>query len=509
MTAVLPTTTTLNNFFQTAPTSTTSTTSTSTSSAPTKESTIPITNSGSVAGVQLLQALLRSVRGLQTAYGNRNELATDADARVARLCDLWDSVLCHGLRRPAAGASNPAANATTVATALLQTVADRLTEAVTGQTIGTAAANSHHTSGVHFWTFALPHLTAHERERFSTLQNVASDYGRGRALLRAALNERSLERYVLVWLNAAELPDAYEPWAVMRDPEATNLLPSIAAGLGTILFAVLVDNGALNERIAALAELREHLRPEPIIVAPPPATRVKAGHARRRHLVSFGEESTDNEAESAAAPIVGSPGRTLSSMCLKQEDGSVVSSGNRADVVPPVEIFRRLDAVFDVQPELPSEIVEVWGPVDNVRSLEDVHPIEANLDLSANVEGNNNMPFYELVSEHDELIDYQLATQQAQHDDEGNSDPMLGDTNNTMPSASSVEDLAEHTTSSSSVHTEPMTDSGDGNGQSVVELLKERLHYLTERCVQLENRVAGLSLYVVTVALFDGAILSQ
>jgi sorting nexin-29 len=52
-----------------------------------------------------------------------------------------------------------------------------------------------------------------------------------RALVRAALNERALERYILIWLSdASSLEIKFEPWAFMRDNEATNLLPSIAAG---------------------------------------------------------------------------------------------------------------------------------------------------------------------------------------------------------------------------------------------------------------------------------------
>lgn len=52
-----------------------------------------------------------------------------------------------------------------------------------------------------------------------------------RALIRAALNERSLERYILSWLGDANgLNNYYESWALIRDNEASNLMPSIAAG---------------------------------------------------------------------------------------------------------------------------------------------------------------------------------------------------------------------------------------------------------------------------------------
>lgn len=57
-----------------------------------------------------------------------------------------------------------------------------------------------------------------------------------RALIRAALNERALERYILTWLNdTAGLNTYFESWALIRDNEAANLLPSIAAGTIVVL----------------------------------------------------------------------------------------------------------------------------------------------------------------------------------------------------------------------------------------------------------------------------------
>lgn len=58
-----------------------------------------------------------------------------------------------------------------------------------------------------------------------------TEQGKFRALIRAALNERALERYILTWLGDANGLNAYfESWAFIRDNESSNLLPSIAAG---------------------------------------------------------------------------------------------------------------------------------------------------------------------------------------------------------------------------------------------------------------------------------------
>lgn len=52
-----------------------------------------------------------------------------------------------------------------------------------------------------------------------------------RALIRAALNERAFERYILTWLaDVNGLNTYFESWALIRDNEASHLLPSIAAG---------------------------------------------------------------------------------------------------------------------------------------------------------------------------------------------------------------------------------------------------------------------------------------
>lgn len=60
---------------------------------------------------------------------------------------------------------------------------------------------------------------------------VYTDQGKVRALIRAALNERALERYICTWLSDTNgLILRYESWALVRDNEASNLLPSIAAG---------------------------------------------------------------------------------------------------------------------------------------------------------------------------------------------------------------------------------------------------------------------------------------
>lgn len=47
-----------------------------------------------------------------------------------------------------------------------------------------------------FWFYVKEVLNKHELQRFYSLRHIASDVGRGRAWLRCALNEHSLERYL-------------------------------------------------------------------------------------------------------------------------------------------------------------------------------------------------------------------------------------------------------------------------------------------------------------------------
>merc|ERR1712106_158280 len=97
------------------------------------------------------------------------------------------------------------------------------------------------------WRIMRTILNKHEYERYLMLANVTNDTGRGRAWLRSVLNEQSLERYLHMLLgDEIRLKEFYEEWAFMRDQERSSMLPSMAAGLCSIRFALKVDNSALN-----------------------------------------------------------------------------------------------------------------------------------------------------------------------------------------------------------------------------------------------------------------------
>ncbi|XP_077359194.1 sorting nexin-29 isoform X2 [Festucalex cinctus] len=171
----------------------------------------------------LLERLLDAVKQCQIRFGGRKEIATDSDSRVICLCAQFEAVLQHGLRKSRGLA---------------------LTAAALKQAAGLSSkAEAEFT----FWFYVKEHLNRHELQRFYSLRHISLELGRGRAWLRCALNEHSLERYLHTLLaDRPRLGTYYEDWAFMLDEERASMLPTMAAGLNSILFAINIDNSDLN-----------------------------------------------------------------------------------------------------------------------------------------------------------------------------------------------------------------------------------------------------------------------
>ncbi|KAM8729731.1 sorting nexin-29 [Acanthopagrus schlegelii] len=171
----------------------------------------------------LLERLLDAVKQCQIRFGGRKEIATDSDSRVICLCAQFEAVLQHGLRKSRGLALTAAA---------LKQAAGFSTRAEAELT---------------FWFYVKEHLNRHELQRFYSLHQISSELGRGRAWLRCALNEHSLERYLHTLLaDRPRLGTYYEDWAFILDEERASMLPTMAAGLNSILFAINIDNSDLN-----------------------------------------------------------------------------------------------------------------------------------------------------------------------------------------------------------------------------------------------------------------------
>ncbi|XP_077173105.1 sorting nexin-29 isoform X2 [Paroedura picta] len=171
----------------------------------------------------LLQRLLDAVKQCQIRFGGRKEIASDSDSRVTCLCAQFESVLQHGLKRTRGLA---------------------LTAAAIKQAAGFSSKTE---MDPVFWYYVKEILNRHELQRFYSLKNITTDVGRGRAWLRCALNEHSLERYFHMLLaDKDRLSVFYEDWSFMMDEERSSMIPTMAAGLNPILFAINIDNKDLN-----------------------------------------------------------------------------------------------------------------------------------------------------------------------------------------------------------------------------------------------------------------------
>ncbi len=151
----------------------------------------------------LLSRLLSSVKCCQSRFGRRGELATESSDDVKDLCATLEDIFSHGLHRRQQGQTP--------------------------------------------WSFVKTFLSRHELERYYLLKAVTCDRGRIRAWLRAALNEHSLEKYLLTMLADKDtVRKFYEAWSFLSDQERSSVLPSMAAGLSPILFAIKIDSADLN-----------------------------------------------------------------------------------------------------------------------------------------------------------------------------------------------------------------------------------------------------------------------
>ncbi|XP_029953248.1 sorting nexin-29 [Salarias fasciatus] len=187
----------------------------------------------------LLERLLDAVKQCQIRFGGRKEIATDSDSRVICLCAQFEAVLQHGLRKSRGLA---------------------LTAAALKQAAGFSSKSE---AELTFWFYVKEHLNRHELQRFYSLRHISSELGRGRAWLRCALNEHSLERYLHTLLaDRPRLGTYYEDWAFILDEERASMLPTMAAGLNSILFAVNIDNSDLNGGVTRAGPSVSHLLKE-------------------------------------------------------------------------------------------------------------------------------------------------------------------------------------------------------------------------------------------------------
>ncbi|XP_043282728.1 sorting nexin-29 isoform X2 [Venturia canescens] len=327
---------------------------------------------------KLQEDLLGAAKLCHIRYGGRAELATESDQCVSRLCYAFEAIFRHGLRSNRLEKLNSA----------LRHVSDLV-----------SGGNSRNgsTLDIAFWPCIREQLTWHEQDRFSVLRKVNSDLGRGRAWLRAALNERSLERHLHAVIDADALSPYYEDWAFLRDQERSSVLPNVAAGLGTILFAIRIDNEELDDKSASseIAKCRV-FQSEPII--PTVLTGNSSTNRERRkkvptHIISFDNDEEDNEGDesyngsttiSASAPptCLNSPtSLTIPKDAALPENTSPSSSNEQQKREPDNAVLDIKTVDWERSDSLEDE--KVLTPVTdtgNMGGLVPVSPLDQTLD---------------------------------------------------------------------------------------------------------------------------------
>lgn len=115
-----------------------------------------------------------------------------------------------------------------------------------------------------------------------------------------------MERYLLTWLNAENLIEFYESFALLRDEKAAAILPKLASDLSAILFAIAIDVPELN----VASNKPPSSKPEPIIAVPNSSKTVKPSTAKhRRNIDEFEETVKVKEAAPAVVLEASSPSR--------------------------------------------------------------------------------------------------------------------------------------------------------------------------------------------------------
>ncbi|CRL04720.1 CLUMA_CG017780, isoform A [Clunio marinus] len=205
----------------------------------------------------ILSELINVTREISSKYNGGKQVVTEEHPEVERLLQLLEKTLCYGLK-----------------SSILENVQELF--------LLSSAPN-----GNLFWSFASQHLTKHELERFSSYKNLWTDRGKTKALIRNALNERCLERYILTWLSAENIGEFYEPFALLRDEKATAILPKLAADLSPVLFAISIDIPELN----VTSSKTPATKPEPIIAVPNSSNVMKASAGKLRRNIDDFEET--------------------------------------------------------------------------------------------------------------------------------------------------------------------------------------------------------------------------
>uniref|UniRef100_A0A914X3X5 RUN domain-containing protein n=1 Tax=Plectus sambesii TaxID=2011161 RepID=A0A914X3X5_9BILA len=299
----------------------------------------------------LLTRLLDAVKQCQAHFGQTKEIASDEDIRIICLLAQFEAVLHHGLRR------DPSAFAA---------IRQATTKFVSWGSFDTS-------DDITLWSVVKNVLSAEEMDRMNRLCFVTTDSGRGRAWIRAALNERLMERYLQEILAKPDLlAECFEDWAFMRDHELAHTLPQVARGLSSIIFSITVDDPELNSANAISNETAEVL--SDARKAPLPIMSVGSGNRSRPQSTS---SATSGGRDKKRKPLV-------NVVSFDDNKAKMSDSVGQSKVVP-----HKQSITSRTENPLLASLINVWNGSSAKDGKREALPKTADLDDDAFTPGGS------------------------------------------------------------------------------------------------------------------------
>ncbi|XP_032777046.1 sorting nexin-29 isoform X1 [Daphnia magna] len=208
---------------------------------------------------ELIKIIRENVQNCEKKFGGKTLLATEAEQSVIRVINGFELILQDGLK--VKNGVNLKSINLNVNSFSLRHVTELVSNGI--NMVMNPIGQSDQNLPV-FWHFVRNHLTRHEQERYYHIQNITTDYGRGRAWLRSAINEHSLDRYLRMLFSDENLiSNYYEPSALMNDTCSRECLLTSAKDLRSVIFALVVDRKELDLVDESKKLMIQSLRPEP------------------------------------------------------------------------------------------------------------------------------------------------------------------------------------------------------------------------------------------------------
>ncbi|KJE96199.1 hypothetical protein CAOG_06557 [Capsaspora owczarzaki ATCC 30864] len=227
---------------------------------------------------------------------------TGSSPEVVELCTAIEAVLRHGLKASHAGHS--------LASSVFHHNAAPQQSSGTTATTGAQALTIDPVRD-EFWSYVAT-ISRPEVVQMMTskLVNVRTPFGRGRAWVRLALNEKALESYFAIILNDTKArPKLYEDFAFIFDQELVLLLQTLISGLDLVEFNIPYDINELDN--PQYPAPRQPTTPQPQAQPNTPAPTLSPSSATGVPVMTAQAAVQQQQPPLPASPAPGPPGSPL------------------------------------------------------------------------------------------------------------------------------------------------------------------------------------------------------